>query len=103
MESGGLLIAGVGLPGVGKTTLLRALAQKNGWHRLAEPEEAHWPLAARDHTHAGIFTALTWFRAMRVSNLFAADRLRQQGQIVLVDSYYDKLMTYYFDLLVWSG
>ena len=97
MGSGGLLIAGVGLPGVGKSTLLGALAQKNSWHRLAEPEEAHWPLAARDYTHAGVFTALTWFRAMRVSNLFAAEKLRQQGQNVLVDSYYDKLMTYYFD------
>jgi thymidylate kinase len=97
MEKRGLLIAGAGLPGIGKSTLLQALAHKNQWHRLAEPEEALWPAAARDHTHAGVFTALTWFRAMRVSNLYAAERLRQQGHIALIDSYYDKLMTYYFD------
>jgi hypothetical protein len=97
MEKRGLLIAGVGLPGIGKSTLLKALAHRNGWQRFAEPEEALWPAVARDHTLSGIFTALTWFRAMRVSNLHAADRLRQQGHIALIDSYYDKLMAHYIE------
>jgi hypothetical protein len=95
MQQRGLLIAGVGLPGVGKSTLLAALAARNGWQRFAEPEEMFWPQAARDHSLAGVFTALTWFRAMRVTNLYAADRARQAGQIAVIDSYYDKLMTYY--------
>jgi hypothetical protein len=85
----------VGLPGVGKSTLLATLAERNGWQRFAEPEEALWPEIARDHSLAGVFTALTWFRAMRVANLYAAARARQAGQIAVVDSYYDKLMTYY--------
>jgi len=97
MEKRGLLIAGVGLPGIGKSTLLQALAHRKGWQRFAEPEEAVWPTSARDHSLSGVFTALTWFRAMRVANLYAADRLRQQGQIALIDCYYDKLMTHYIE------
>ncbi len=97
MQKRGLLIAGAGLPGIGKSTLFKALAERKGWQRLAEPEEALWPALARDHRLAGVFTALTWFRAMRVSNLYLADRLRQQGSIVLVDSYYDKLMAHYIE------
>ena len=95
MEPRGLVIAGVGVPGVGKSTLLAALAQRHGWQRFAEPEEARWPQAARDHSLAGVFTALTWFRAMRVMNLYAAAQAREAGQIAMIDSYYDKLMTYY--------
>lgn len=97
MEKRGLLIAGVGLPGIGKSTILKELTHKQQWQRFAEPEEAIWPTAARDHTSSGVFTALTWFRTMRVSNLYAADRLRREGHIALIDSYYDKLMTYYIE------
>lgn len=97
MEKRGLLIAGAGLPGIGKSTLLQVLAERKGWQRFAEPEEVEWPTSARDHSLSGVFTALTWFRTMRVANLYAADRLRQQGQIALIDCYYDKLMTHYIE------
>jgi len=89
------MVAGVGLPGVGKSTIFKALGNQKNWKHLCEPEESDWPLAVKMQEASGAFTALTWFRAMRVPNLFIADSLRQQGQIVLVDSYYDKLMTHY--------
>jgi deoxyadenosine/deoxycytidine kinase len=95
MQKPGILIAGVGLPAAGKSTILRVLAEKKGWQRFVEPEEMFWPQSVKRHEMAGIFTALSWFRAMRVSNLYAADTSRQQGNISIVDCYYDKLMTYY--------
>ena len=95
MQRQGILIAGVGLPAAGKSTILKVLAEKKGWQRFAEPEEVFWPQSVRRHEMAGIFTALSWFRAVRVSNLYAADVSRMQGNVSVVDCYYDKLMTYY--------
>lgn len=95
MQKRGVLIAGVGLPAAGKSTILKALAERKGWQRFAEPEEVFWPQSVRRHELAGVFTALSWFRAVRVSNLYAADSSRQQGNVSVVDCYYDKLMTYY--------
>lgn len=94
MMKPGFLIAGIGLPGAGKSSVLQKLAQKNRWHFYSELEEHQWSIAAKGE--AVSFTTLTWFRAIRVPNLYAADSLRQNGQIVIVDSYYDKLMSYYF-------
>lgn len=92
----GFLIAGVGLPASGKSTLLRTLGEKHKWKCYVEPEEHEWATAVNGRSMSGVFTALTWFRSIRVPNLYAADALRQNGQIVIVDSYYDKLMSYYF-------
>jgi hypothetical protein len=82
MQKQGLLIAGVGLPAAGKSTILKTLAEKRGWQHFAEPEEAFWPPSVRRHEMAGIFTALTWFRATRVSNLYAANASRQHMQYI---------------------
>lgn len=97
MNERGQLVAGVGLPGVGKSTVLRALALKKRWKYLCEPEEAQWPLAVHHQSVSGAFTSLTWFRSMRVPNLYVADALRRSGEIVLIDSYYDKVMAFYLD------
>src|SRR6185295_17024232 len=96
MRKSGLLIAGVGLPASGKSTLLKGLADKNNWNCFVEPEEHEWATAVEGRGLSGVFTALTWFRAVRVPNLYAADALRQNGEISVIDSYYDKLMGYYF-------
>jgi hypothetical protein len=97
MNKQGLLIAGVGLPGVGKSSVLKALAVKHGWQWFTEPEEPLWSTAVAGQEVSGVFTALSWFRAIRVPNLYAADALRRQGEIAVLDSYYDKLMTYYLE------
>ena len=44
---------------------------------------------------AGNFTMITWYRAIRLSQLLRANQLRSSGEIGLTDSYYDKLLTYY--------
>jgi len=36
MQKQGILIAGVGLPAAGKSTILKALAEKKGWHLKRE-------------------------------------------------------------------
>jgi hypothetical protein len=91
----GVLLAGAALPGAGKSTVFRALSKLTGWPCFVEPEEPDWPPAVHDQSISGTFTALTWFRSVRVPQLFRAAALRDAGEIVLVDSYYDKLMGHY--------
>lgn len=85
----GTFIAFVGLPGAGKSTVCQALADRMGGLALLEPED--WPAVVTDPSSAGGFTALTWFRAMRVPLYYQAVRERQQGRAVVLDTYYDKI------------
>jgi adenylate kinase len=91
----GLLIAFMGLPGSGKTTTARELANLLGVDAYLEPEEKNWPPAVLDRHRVGAFTALTWFRSMRVPLLMSAADDRRSGKIAVVDSYYDKLIAGY--------
>jgi len=91
----GKLIAAMGLPGCGKSTVFKELALLNEWTVFNEPEADVWPVAVHEREVCGRFTAITWFRSMRVPQLFSAHELRESGAIVLVDSYFDKLLSYY--------
>jgi thymidylate kinase len=91
----GLLIAGMGLPGSGKSSTFKELGALLGARVFLEPEEKDWPSAMQRRDEFGHFTGISWFRAARVPQLIEADTLRGQGAIVLVDSYYDKLLSYY--------
>ncbi len=93
--SGGSLFAGLGLPGSGKSSLFKCLARKCNAIVFNEPEEDEWPQAVHDRDICGRFTAITWFRAMRVPKLYEADVLRKKDKNVFVDSYYDKLLFYW--------
>lgn len=93
-QQGGVFITGLGLPGSGKSSVLGALAAKLDCQFFAEPEEATWPLAVTERALNGCFSAITWFRTVRVPQLFEAERLAQTGQTVVVDSYFDKAMHY---------
>lgn len=99
---GGVLIAGMGLPGSGKSSVFGALAdllmrQGKDARLYREPEESEWPLAVSDRDRSGYISALTWFRSIRVPLLFQAAQDRYEGKISLMDSYYDKLIHLYFD------
>lgn len=91
----GLLIAGMGLPGCGKSSVFKELGTLLGARVFLEPEEKDWPSAVLRRQEFGHFTGISWFRAVRVPQLLEADLLRQKGNIALVDSYYDKLLSYY--------
>lgn len=85
----GVFIAFVGMPGAGKTAVCEALATLIGGVALMEPTE--WPPIVTDPATAGGFSALTWFRAMRVSMYYRAVREREQGRVAVLDTYYDKI------------
>lgn len=91
----GLLIAGMGLPGSGKSSTFKELGTLLGARVFLEPEEKDWPSAILRREEFGHFTGISWFRAARVPQLMEAHTLREQGSIALVDSYYDKLLSYY--------
>lgn len=93
----GLLVAGMGLPGCGKSSVFRELGALIGARAFLEPEEKDWTAAVSRRGDVGHFTGLSWFRAARVPQLFEAEMLRQKGAVALVDSYYDKLLAYYLE------
>ncbi len=90
-----LLIVAMGIPCCGKSSVFRELGHIHGLKVFVEPEEEEWPDAVHSRNLHGPFTAITWFRAARVPDLFAADLQRRNANSVLVDSYYDKLCWYY--------
>jgi hypothetical protein len=91
MGADGRFISAVGLPSVGKSSVFAELATLLGGESLLEPEEPTWPAAVSERERAGHFTALMWFRSVRVPMYYTADALRHAGKIALLDSYYDKL------------
>lgn len=91
----GAFIAFIGIPGAGKSTVCEHLARLLGVEALLEPED--WPAAVRERDVSGAFTALSWFRSMRVPNLYRAAAQRDQGLVSIVDSYYDKLCSAYLE------
>ncbi|MDQ3739976.1 MAG: AAA family ATPase [Actinomycetota bacterium] len=85
-----MIIALLGLPGVGKSTMATALADAMGATALHEPEEQDWPAFVRRPHENGDFTRLTWFRSQRVPHYYRARTLAAEGRTVILDSYYDK-------------
>jgi len=92
-----MLIVFVGIPGSGKSSTVKELANLLGVKYFAEPEEEKWADAAKDWKTYGSFSMLMWFRSIRVPMLIEAERLSEEGEIVLIDTYYDKLLHYYID------
>lgn len=80
---------------MGKSTLARRFAADIGAASFLEPEESQWAQAVHNRDVCGRATAIQWFRATRVPNLFQAQQLKNKGKIAVVDSYYDKLCYYY--------
>ncbi|MBL9170421.1 MAG: hypothetical protein JNN07_21980 [Verrucomicrobiales bacterium] len=93
----GCLIAGVGIPAAGKTSVLRRTSAMNGWRYWAEPEEAEWPEAISMQSDVGNFTAISCFRAMRIPKLYDAKACANAGAVAVIDSYYDVLMSRYLE------
>jgi len=92
-----MLIVFVGIPGSGKSSIVKELATLLNVKYFAEPEEEKWADAAKDWKTYGSFSMLMWFRSIRVPMLLEAQRLNEEGEIVFIDTYYDKLLHYYID------
>ncbi|TXN72848.1 ATP-binding protein [Methylobacterium sp. WL6] len=91
----GKLVAGVGLPGSGKTSVLSATAKLLGCNSFLEPEENGWDRAVMQRDVYGLIGALHWFRSQRVPNLIDARKIADDGDVVFLDTFYDKLCVHY--------
>lgn len=91
----GLFITAVGLPGSGKSSVMKELATLIDASCFCEPEERDWADAARLRHISGSYTMISWFRSIRVPQLYRANELRSSGEIAITDSYYDKLLSQY--------
>jgi thymidylate kinase len=91
----GSLIVFAGISGSGKSSMARELAKLCHAESRLEPEEVDWPYYVKGKQPYGEFSAYNVFRAMRVYALWEASKIRDQGGVVFVDSYYDKITSYY--------
>ena len=62
-----------------------------------EPEEDMWHDVVFNREKVGNFSAITWFRAIRITDLYKAYERSSLGKISIVDSYFDKLLVKYID------
>jgi hypothetical protein len=74
---------------------MRELANLIDGSCFCEPDEKDWADAATLTHISGNFTMTTWFRSMRVPQLYKASQLRAAGEIAITDRYYDKLLNDY--------
>ncbi len=98
----GILIAAMGLPSVGKSSVIKELGKLLGCKTFLEPEESYWGQAIRDRDKnlnhkSNYFTGNMFFRSMRVPYFFEAERKTESGELVLFDTFYDKLTHLYLD------
>ncbi len=91
----GVMIAGVGISGAGKSSTFKALHKLTGGHLFVEPEESELPDFLKQLEHCDQFTILMAFRCLRMPNFIKAEKLRKKGELVLLDSYFDKIMYSY--------
>lgn len=97
----GKMICAMGIPASGKSSVLKALSHLFSEEPIAffEPEEndafTPWPKAVTMRQKYGFLGSITWFRAMRVPQLYDAYDVKESGKIALVDSYFDKILVNY--------
>ncbi len=93
----GKLIAAFGMPGTGKSTVTKELGKLLASKTFHEPEEKHWGKAVSERDICGYFTAIMWFRSTRIPLLYNAKKLADSGEVIFLDSYYDKLFSLYIE------
>lgn len=85
----------MGIPGCGKSSIIKSLQSIYNAQAFYEPEEDRWPDVVFQRSEYGYFSSISWFRSMRVPQLFQARKLADKGQLVFTDSYFDKLLHNY--------
>jgi len=97
VSDSGKLIVFAGISGSGKSTTAKALAALCNSPCYLEPEEHEWPDFIRVKQPYGEFSSFIVARAIRVNALWLAWQEKMQGNLVFMDSYYDKITGYYLD------
>lgn len=93
----GRIIAAFGIPGSGKSTVSTEMGKQLRADVFHEPEEKCWGEAVSNRATSGNFTAIMWFRSIRVPMIYNAKAKKEQNETVFLDSYYDKLFSLYMD------
>lgn len=91
----GNLIIFAGISGSGKSSLAREVAKRSNAICFLEPEEEGWPDFVQEKQFYGEFSSLMTIRSIRVHSLWKAWEAKEQGNLVFVDTYYDKIHSYY--------
>jgi hypothetical protein len=86
-----MLIAAIGIPGCGKSTVMRLFGETIGAPTFLEPEEEKWPDAIKNREKIGYFNSIHAFRCIRVPDLYKASDISKAGGVAIVDTYCDKL------------
>ena len=94
-QQNGKIIAAFGIPGSGKSTTTEEIGKILDIKTFHEPEEDKWAEAVMLRKLSGDFTALMWFRSIRVPQYFIANNIRKDNKICMLDSCYDKLFHLY--------
>ena len=94
------MIAGIGLPGSGKSSVLSALSQQldSQFDTTWDGETEFWDSIVANRDRYGFFNALAWFRSSRIKNWYNAHESRNQGKVAFVDSAYDLLCSKWLGL-----
>lgn len=91
----GNLIIFTGISGSGKSSLAREVTKRFNAVCFLEPEEEGWPDFVQQKQFYGEFASLMAIRSIRVHSLWKAWEEREKGNLVFVDTYYDKIHSYY--------
>lgn len=81
----------------GKSTMARLLSKKINAECLCEPEESEWPLVARKWHDYYASTAMLAMRQFWIPLYIDAQKMRNAGNTVLIDTYFLKTVGYYID------
>lgn len=81
----------------GKSTLARLVSQKMNAICKSEPEEDAWPTVAKNWYAYRATTAMMAMRQLWIELFVDADKLRQDGNMVIIDTYFLKTAGYYID------
>lgn len=93
----GKVIAFSGHSCSGKSTMARILSKKINAECLCEPEESEWPIVARKWHEYYASTAMLAMRQFWIPLYIDADKMRDVGNTVLIDTYFLKIVGDYID------
>lgn len=90
MNKTGKIIAIVGGPRSGKSFLVRKLAERLDAQTIFEGEEGDFPVRIEEDIRENIrpLERVLWFRTMFVKKYLQAMRLKSEGRIVVLDSFW---------------